>query len=539
MAYTAEELLQYARDKIMASRLSTWSSQNDISYWRGLHHKYDQQLLDAQTQYKDKIQELIRRYKQNLDDMQDLISGAGISIVDFKEDMKSLVAKVLRLAEKYWAVRYEIEGRQKGFFVRKPVGTVYYIDLDNGNDTNDGLSTTTAWLTIEKYTTVTVRTAADIAKVRAGTDQIKTDANIVHDESGNQNNLLSIVGCSSQDDPWGDASDVLPIISFGGTSYYWLIRNCSYWSFRRLAIKNSAAIQNFCAEYPHWVSFEDCEFSGNTYTGSWWGAGLFMTEALAYVKGCNFHSNTKNGLRIREAHVRGEGCVFNRGSGQERGLVLHYNAGAEFKNSSFGQTTAHSVEDVFSDNGSIAHLRNCKYNSLRAGETSPEIAVIFLEDDNQVYGAGRVLWGTQSGTVEKDTGVKTGGANFSFKLSPGTYLGLYRSLTVGQYEDNDTPFMIKLSAGVQKTLTVKVRANTWTAFPTADELYIEWSYYNNASTADRATVKTTAVISQADTWTDFSVTITPQRDGIVYGNVVLKRYESGKVIYCNGEVIVS
>jgi len=99
--------------------------------------------------------------------------------------------------------------------------------------------------------------------------------------------------------------------------------------------------------------------------------------------------------------------------------------------------------------------------------------------------------------------------------------------------------MVKLSASVQKTLTIKLQANAWTTFPTADELYIEWSYYNNASTADRTTIKTTAVISQADTWTDFSVTLTPQRDGIAYGNVYLKKFESGKTVNVNGEAVVS
>jgi hypothetical protein len=47
------------------------------------------------------------------------------------------------------------------------------------------------------------------------------------------------------------------------------------------------------------------------------------------------------------------------------------------------------------------------------------------------------------------------------------------------------------------------------------------------------------VISVAATWTDFSVTLTPLRDGVVYINVYLKKYESEKTVNVNGEVVVS
>jgi hypothetical protein len=99
-------------------------------------------------------------------------------------------------------------------------GTVYYIDLTNGDDANDGLEANDdhSWLTIAKYTSVTVRTAGDIAKVRANTTQV-IGANVIFDEDGTTDALISIIGCDSVvNDPWGDASDVRPIFDLNGLS---------------------------------------------------------------------------------------------------------------------------------------------------------------------------------------------------------------------------------------------------------------------------------------------------------------------------------
>ena len=540
MAYTAEELLQYARDKIMASRLSTWSSQNDISYWRGLHHKYDQQLVDVVTQYEEKIQELVERYKQNLTEMDDLIKGTGLSIVDFKEDMRSLVAKALRLAEKYWAVRYEIEGRQKGFFVRKPVGTIYYIDLTNGNDTNDGLSITTAWKTLEKYTSVTVRSAGDIGYVRANTAQVMT-ATISCDESGNSNNYIKIVGCDAvNNDPWGDASNVKPILDGNALAYQLLFSTDRYWWVERVRVQNYTEGNGGIYFYTsHGGYAKDCECESGVATFN--GAGFkVVNEGPIVFDGCSAKDNGPTGenFNIYSCQAVLKNCVANAGTVRPTGCGLGATlAIIDIIDSSFGQTTAHATADFYYLDASTLRIRNTAYNSVDfRGIYCP--TYFFSEDNNKSYGAG--IQRLPVGTVEKDTAVKTGGAAFSCKMTPNGDIGLNEPLHLGVLREGViNPFMVNLSAGVQKTLTVKVRANGWTAFPTAAQLYIEWSYYNNASTADRETVKTTAVISQADTWTDFSVTITPQRDGIVYGNVYLKKYEANKNIWVNGEVEVS
>ena len=541
MAYTAEELLQYARDKIMASRLSTWSSQNDISYWRGLHHKYDQQLVDVVTQYEEKIQELVERYKQNLTEMDDLIKGTGLSIVDFKEDMRSLVAKALRLAEKYWAVRYEIEGRQKGFFVRKPVGTIYYIDLNAGNDANDGLSTSTAWLTIEKYTTVTVRSAGDIAYVRAATAEIPV-GNILFDEDGNRDNRIAIIGCDSVvNDPWNDSSNVLPIINFNGTAYSGAKDANDYWYVERLDIKDGATV------YGSWYDYNSIgnKYKSVKFSTTATAARTMMSSNLMFseFEDCEWTTSPASGERLcyqldKSMYLIFKKCKFDKTGVANPAIGLYFSGLSviEIIDSEFGQISALN-SDIAIEGGGSARIRNSLIDVSKITVGTSKKGVVFIEDTNQVYNSGHMK--NDSGLVIKDTTIKTGSANFSIRMEPASICGLYSPLDLSNNQTLESSFMAKLSATIQKTLTIKLRANAWTAFPTADQLYLEASYYNNASTADRATIKSTQVISVADTWTDFSVTLTPQRDGIVYINVVLKKYESGKTVNVNGEVEVS
>lgn len=538
MAYTFLELQQYVQDKINAARLTTWTAQNDVSYWRGLQHKYDQQLLDVVEQYKDKGKRLIDEYKRRLNEMDELISGAGISIVDFKSDMKALVAKVLRLADKYWAVRYEIEGRQKGFFVRKPVGTTYYIDFVDGLDTNDGLSITTAWKTLEKYTTVTVRSAGDIALVRANKTEIPA-GNIPFDESGNKGSRISIIGCDSViNDPWNDDSDVLPIIDFNGAAYCGTKYSNDYWDIERLDIKNGASTY-----YGTWYDYESV---GNLYKGVKFSTTATITKTMIssilyfseFVE-CEWTTPQNNGERIayqlqdcRMLIFRK--CKFNKGNlaNPAEGLYLTRSF-VEIIDSEFGQISALDIDIIGS---SVILIRNSKVDITKISiGTSPGV-IVRMEDHNQIIYDGYVKYGP--GQVSRDAAIKTGNANFSVKIEPSSGCGIYAPLDLSGYQ-TESPFQVKLSASVQKTLTVKMKADTaWTVYPTAVELYLEVSYYSDGANANRTTIKSTQVISQVDTWTDFSVTITPARDGIAYGNVYLKKYEAN-FIRVNGEMVVS
>jgi len=78
--------------------------------------------------------------------------------------------------------------------------TVFYIDLTDGLDTNDGLSTSTAWKTFEKFTEQT-RSVGDTGFVRrGGIESRNADLNFTSD--GILNNPITIT--ADFDNIWGD-----------------------------------------------------------------------------------------------------------------------------------------------------------------------------------------------------------------------------------------------------------------------------------------------------------------------------------------------
>ena len=96
-----------------------------------------------------------------------------------------------------------------------------------------------SWLTLGQYTSVTARTAGDIAYVRAATTQTLNSANIEFDESGTQAAVISIIGCDAvTNDPWVDASNTYPILSFGDAAYQ-VNLDTNYWVIKRLTISDS------------------------------------------------------------------------------------------------------------------------------------------------------------------------------------------------------------------------------------------------------------------------------------------------------------
>lgn len=529
MALTSAELNQWVQDKIKTGRLA-WTEQNDVSFWRGLHHKYDYQLLAVIEQYKDKYQRLVERYKEYLDDIQGKITNFDISQADLKDELLSLKDKVIRLADKYWAVKWEIEGRRLDIFKRKPVGTVYYIDLDGGNDGNDGLSTGNAWLTIEKYTTVTVRSAGDIAYVRANTDETVGAADIILDEDGTQDSFISIIGCDSvTNDPWSDGSDVKPIIDFNAGAYSVRMDNDDFWYFERLVITGSGD-NGFEQARTIFSKFKSCEFTDNVV-----GVSSFLRSEVFY-EGCIFSDNTTTGIDMQAGIVQLDECTFDGGAGgQTYGIRSWYGGFIEANNCDFGQANAHGSNDIYVSYNARVKLRDCRHNNSFYFSQG---GMIFEEDADGVYDAGKMQ--AFRGTVTKQASPITGNATQSYKMEPSAYCGLYNSL--GLHADSliDSTFIIEGTASEEITITIKMQAeDAWATYPTNTQLYIEASYYDSAVDAGRSTVKSTQVISAEDTWTDFSVTLTPLRDGPIYVNVYLKKYEAGKSVTVNGEAVTS
>jgi len=80
----------------------------------------------------------VRSYEETLTDVARHIKNFDIPKAELKDELEGVKSKVIRLTDKWLAVKREIEGREKGYFIRTPVGTNYYIDLDGDNGKGAG-----------------------------------------------------------------------------------------------------------------------------------------------------------------------------------------------------------------------------------------------------------------------------------------------------------------------------------------------------------------------------------------------------------------
>jgi len=393
----------------------------------------------------------------------------------------------------------------------------------------DGTATNTPFVHLNQFTTDTVRTPGDILKVRANQTHLYAGKDIVFDEDGT-NNMIEIRGCSSTDDPWGDGSDVRPIIGFGDTAYQVYSIYDDFWKFTRLEFIEGAdiyGIVNFYLSYNEIV--ESCLFRDASKYGL-----RFNACSSVSVQNCSFYSNTTANLHILDSRVRCSGCEFDGGAATtDYGLYVEASIG-ELMDCTFGSSSAHDVADVYFYKPSArVYARNCSF----AGSISLAHKGSFLrsEDHNQTKGAHRTYY--YNGTIEKDTSVvRPGGASSSAKMTPNSYCGLYPLTIADDFCAGD--FKLWLPAE-QKTVTIYLRTFGYTTLPTADELYIEASYLDEATGGHRATVQSTQTVSANDTWTAFSVTFTPAQEGWVYVTVYLKKYESNSGVYVDIKPVVS
>jgi len=522
------------------------------------------------------------------------------------DDKEFLRRKIARLKDKFACVLKELELRKAEIVRRTPIGTTYYVDYVNGNDSrpgtklgsftadsgtnsttvvdaeldgqdissgdylynetvgagaliqswDDGTDTITlqssitgqtsgdsyyilrSWQTLSQYTSATIRTPGDILKVRANQTHTYNTADINFDEDGSVNNYITIKGCDSTDDPWGDGSDVKPIISFGDASYQMLMYNDDFWKIENLDIKSSndgngiVNVKSLTGAY-----FKDCVIRESTSSGV---EGIFAQYADRFtVENCTFEDCYGTALLCSSAGVHVKNCTFNRGAGVGTDyFIVASNGGmVDVEDTALGQDASPDSADVRAIVNSRVSCRNCNFSAASTFSTA-EGGCVYIEDDDQTYGNHKTIY--SSGTIEKDTTVvRTGGASSSAKMSPNSSCGLYAPLKIRPQDNLGGDFKIWLSGGSAVTVTVYIRGFGWTSFPSASELYVEASYLSNAATADRATVSSTAVLTDNTTWTAFSVTFTPARDGFVYVTVFLKKYEASSGIYVDIKPVIT
>ncbi len=379
-----------------------------------------------------------------------------------------------------------------------------------------------AWLTLEKYTTTTARTAGDIAYVRANTTETVGANDIVMDEDGTALLYISIIGCDgATNNPWVEASTVRPIIDFGDAQYQILLSSDDYWKLANLDVIQSADTNgNILLYISHGTYLLNCIVRDNSSVTASSKFGVWSDGSTnTIIESCQFSDNLYANIKIGGSIVTINNCIFNGGiATTDYGIYVEAST-IKVKDCTFGQTTAHDLQDIYGFRAAFVYTINCLRN--KSTYSAATGSVIFAEDDNQVKGANVTY--SWKGTVTKSATVRTGGATSSAQLLPSSLVGLYAPLSVAPFNDYD--FKIYKPAGAH-TITPYIRADSaWATYPTAAQLYVEASYLSAAATAaTKATVVSTAVLSDGTTWVAFPVTFTSVQDGYVYIKIYLGLY---------------
>jgi hypothetical protein len=409
-----------------------------------------------------------------------------------------------------------------------------------GQTTGDTFFIIRAWRTVEQFTTTTTRTAGDLAYVRANTTENVAAAAIAFDEAGTNIAYIEIRGASSTDDPWHDASNVLPILNFQDSAASYALVNKDFWKFTRLSFIQSAYGSGnvSLATNPDKIYFSGCNFADNSHATT--GYGLYVSGASAIVDTCTFGGNLSSGIAAASgSYVKVLNSTFNGTAHTQSYGIRAMSAGrADVVNCTFGQTTPHGTADMRNESGTI-RTRNCLFNIAPTFLTTLGAGTTYHEDYNQTYGDHRSSSRTGDITTET-TNIRTGGASTSAHVVPTSFCGLYDPVTLNWDYELVPDFRVWCTAGTARTVAVYIRADAaWSTYPTASTLYTESSYYSNASTCARSTAVSSQVLSDGSTWVAFTNTFTPLRAGWVYIKVYLKLYESGKGIYCDLKPIIT
>lgn len=516
----------------------------------GLHLKFPKQLVMLRRMMTAKI----RRLRDELEDVRNLFADvvairetlaqylSGQALNDcmeavrqrhIPEHLRDMRVKWQRIIGRRAVVADEIFFRQEGWVEREPVGTVYYIDFNAGDDSKDGLTTGNAWKTIEKFTALTSRSPGDIAKIRANTTEIPA-GHVVFNDDGAMDNPITLRGCDSVDDPWGDASDVPPKIDFDGEARYIELAADEYWTLINLAICNSTqGTQMIHAYLAHGLVLERCVVYDSLNN-----VGLDPTYTSVRCTDCSFYNCKYSCIGGLANYVEITNCDFDGGAGGNRGHAINGSGRYVVKDSRFGQTTPFDWSDLnINRGGSTLILRNCVLGSSTPTRLPDSLSGrIQMTETADAYGPDVVCY--YQGVVAKETSVvRTGGAGSSAKMTPSDKCSARWPLSLSDdFLSGD--FKIWCPAE-QQNVTVYIRGFSWLSYPTNSELYVEASYLNNAALFSRATVQSTEVLTDNTTWVGFNVSFTPSRAGWAYITVYLNKYVSGDGVYVDIRPVVS
>lgn len=502
-----------------------WSEWDTKCKYRGVDHKRDEYLAELRIFYRLKYGEIER------------ILEAVKNVIE----IKILEAKLIRIKDKYDCVRKEIEGRElavKEFVDREIHDTIYYIDLDGGNDGADGLTTGNAWLTLAQYTTTTVRTAGDIAYIRANTSESYAST-LAFDEDGTAILPISIIGCDSvTNDPWSDSSDVQPTFTMTSAAYtYFSFDN--FWNIENMEFINASTSTNVIYNFLSYGNiYTNCTFHSSNGTPT--ASGINIRQSNISIIDCDFYDLGTYGVNMntdepRPSFVLVKGCTFNGGA-NSTDYGIRAQSVVDIIDCDFGQTTSHDTADIQIEMGTKIRTRNCKFDSGVSGSSLSQWEI--YNEDIDAYGGHE--FETNQGVIVKDTVTVRGAADSSAKITPNSNCNINQPLQMyGNYmHELDPAFKLYCSAA-STTVHVWIRADSaFSTYPLNTELYVEVSYLNHATLATRATAVSTDVLSDGSTWVDFDVNFTPAQEGWAYIHVKLGDYEAGRSVFVSVEDLV-
>lgn len=542
MALSKIELTQLVEHYSKHDPFANWKRRDDQLHFRSLYVKHDYQLDRLGPMYSRKLKRIIEHYdfmRQGLD---------NIPTAELADALMNVENKIRRIAEKVRDTDMEIRGRQLDTVKRNPIGTEYFIDLTAGNNANTGLSPAQAWRTMEQYTTTSVRSPGDIAWVRAGTTELVGANDINCDEDGTAAQPIYIIGCSSGSgsgsdavDPWGDDDDTKPIVDFNNGAYTWYFNDDLAWEIERIAVRNSNDngfdSSNVSILTTTSIKFRSCAFYDRANTAGVTLSGCRVRGARGTFIDCDFYGNRSHGLHLdSQGEAMCYRCRFDGGA-----TTQDYGVGGMghgyFEECGFGQTTAHDLSDLATGGGEMI-FKACDFNDFDIPIGFATMTAVYWEDCSGTPTASGSQWTTEFRTGKYEDEVPVGDSGLSRYSVRMAWLR-------GNYDDTGEgvgmalsrlsyfgPMRLWLAAG-SYTIKVKIRADAaWASYPTAGQLYLAARFYDESSSYSVGESFSDEVLDDGTDWVDFEVAITTGREGPVYLDVILDKYEAGpKGIY--------
>lgn len=481
---------------------------------------------DAKTTYRG----LHERSQIDFDYLENLypkkIEHARLMIATEKdvEMLAYWVAKEARMLDKLACVIEEQRLRKEEFVVRLNTHEAadYYIDYVGGNDSSAGTATGTAWKTISKYTTTTARVPGDRAFLRAAItwNQGTEATDIVFDEDGSIDAYISIIGCDSvTNDPWGDASDVKPIIDFEDASYNILLSTDDYWWLERLDVKRCGdGVGCVYIQISNYVYFKDCDFSDNASAG---GVGINGIQCIATIDGCTLEDIGSKAVYVQQGgYCFVKDTTITAGTGINTDKAFEAEKGGMIDAVDCTLVATFATADCFAETGSTIRLRNV--NLSGKGNNISTASILLSEDNDATFEAQVTTY--PHGTITRGTTSPRGGGADSFAImAPDADCGLNVPLRLG---DRVAGFARAWKTAGSYTATVYARVDSaWDSALSASEAYMITSELDNAGTAARVERQSAQTIDNDTTWTAFTTSISPAREGWVYFWFYLAEYE--------------